>query len=251
MSSERGKVFFFSGDTGPLYCTDVRVNGDVTTARVVNGGWYMHLQGDSLKACRGSYEMPTHFEWESNYTPEWDDPIYIKTGVELLRSVDVPARVSSKFYGNYADVIDWAEARTGDAAVDALSDIQQENLDKWGSSPVVAVGYNRTDAGHYMTPSMRVETNWNSEDQRIELSSGAKTYSLDEYLGRLVEHQQRLCRVWLMTEDGSKHCCYWYEQDKVDRKMVDHFESVMIARDAGANLGGFSATPSKGAGLSI
>jgi hypothetical protein len=200
MSSERGKVFFFEGGDKALYCTGVRVEGDVITGHVVNGGWYMHLQGDTLKACHGRFEGSTHFEWESNSTPnpDWENPVHVQTGVELSRTVDVPARVAHKLFEDYNEVINWARPRSGDAAVDALSDIRPEHLEQWGVSPVVAVGYNRTDSGHYMTPSMKVPVSWNPEGQRIELSSGARSYGLSEYLNRLVENQTNLCRVWLM-----------------------------------------------------
>lgn len=37
-----------------------------------------------------------------------------------------------------------------------------------------------------------------------------------ERLHRLVAHESRLCRIWVMHDDGREVCVYWYGEGKLD-----------------------------------
>lgn len=141
---------------------------------------------------------------------------------------------------DYNEVIAWARGLEGGAEDNFRAALRPKDVESWGESPVVAIGYNRTDSGHHMTPAMRVPVMFD-EDEGLFLHSGQRRYGLEEYLSRLVENQSRLCRVWLLTEDGGQHCCYWYEQGDLDYSMLTHFDTVARL----ANLGTSSPVPAR------
>jgi hypothetical protein len=67
---------------------------------------------------------------------------------------------------------------------------------------VTHFGFNRTDAGHYLRP-----TGWTPVEQAPR--------PWREWLQHLVEHQRRLCRIWVRFNTGEQACVYWYEQGEL------------------------------------
>ncbi len=246
MTTELNKVFFFTYEDGvetALYCDRIERDEDgVITANVINGAWGLWFDGSTLKACQ--YKMvspPAGFDWEYRMVMDVEEPVTVTRGIRLDREVVVPPAMAR--FGDYSDIIAWASGQSGDAINDLRGSLDPKELERWGSSPVVAVGYNRTDAGDHMTPSMRLPVAFD-EERGLVVDSGARSYSLSEYLDRLVENQRRLCRVWLLTEDGQQHCCYWYEQDEISHSMLDHFDTVMRLSALQAGSPAVSKSPS-------
>lgn len=76
----------------------------------------------------------------------------------------------------------------------------------------VRVGYNTTNRGHYMRPSMTIHV-----DDIVRPMYDDKVRTVAEYLGYLTRIPL-CCRIWAIDGGGHMTCIWWYEQDtEVDK----------------------------------
>lgn len=79
-------------------------------------------------------------------------------------------------------------------------------------------GYNRTDAGSHLKPlgwSPVIKSDSGPLVVRRDAFGMLETsVPLLDHLNHLIDHQKRLCRIWVRLSSGTERCVYWYEEGK-------------------------------------